>query len=620
MSFKERVLDNQRRHGAFRRSYWKNQTKYISYMSLAAVIASLILAFTVVPIWHKNNITAGFVKYGFAFFIDLVAFIWSRYLLSTNKLTEEVKAKHAEILCLMLGISYLSWGVMSMDITFHESGMLDEFPFFIALAILTAFFFFPGHHYMAVVLVGIIGFSSVLLSHKFLLTPIRVVETSITLLLLFRLGQNHYIFARNTFESERQNKELIEETEASNTELVSINSELTSTTAKLEEALAKVQASVDYQKAFSANLSHDMRAPLNGIIGTVQVMLMNEGLTEEQKEDLETCMTSSKTLLALVNDVLDYSKIEAGQMEILPVDFDLHEVINAVNGMFKVQAEKKGLVFKLEVDDNTPCNLYADDFRIQQVMTNIVSNAVKYTECGGVTLKVDVSEAGMLTFVVADTGQGMSQESLKDLFVPFKRINEKNNKRIQGTGLGMAIVQYTVEKMNGTIEVESVEGEGSTFTISIPVKIRNWNRTWKNFSKEKVVEKVQHFDFAGKRILYIDDTAVNLRIVSKMLSGTGAKVEITPSPLEGIKYLRTKKYDMLLVDHLMPDMDGEELLVKLRATECENRNIPAIILTGNSGAGIDEHYKKLGFAGYLTKPIMRNDLLGLIRQTFDKQG
>lgn len=322
----------------------------------------------------------------------------------------------------------------------------------------------------------------------------------------------------------------------------------------------------------------------------------------------------SKSLLSIVNDLLDFAKMDSGEFEILPATFDLHEIVSSIESTFRHQADNKSLDFKIKISDDTICGLYGDDFRIQQIVANIVSNAIKYTEKGSVSLNISYTDE-TLKFVISDTGQGMSEESLKYLFMPFKRIEESKNKKIQGTGLGMSIVMNLVKRMDGTINVESVLEKGTTFTVLIPSKTMDANNTYGTVvKKENLQEIVSSVNLEGIRILYVDDMKVNLKIVEKLLSDTGVKITTTDSPIAGLKLAQDNEYDIIMLDHQMPEMTGPELFNEIRNTSDCNKDKPVIVFTGNAGAGTEERYKEMGFAGYICKPVLKNNLLEVLKK------
>ncbi|MBQ0042992.1 MAG: response regulator [Lachnospiraceae bacterium] len=623
-SSKEAKQANKNRHEAFRSYYWKKQCDTIFAMSIVFFVFCVSFFFFVVPMEHSKFPDLGRWKYGIASVGHIVSAAFSKWLVLTKRIPDKKKAVVSEIFTFILGLIYLLWGIFSMEVAIIEYGNPVILMYLILMAAITAFLYFPLRYFVAVVA---ISYSCATVCFVMHIPNVKMDATTsicaVVMMILFGvLCNTRYKYGRDRYEFEAQNRKLIEEKEAQNEELeaqneelIAINQELNETTEKLTRALDDLERNTEAQKNFTNSMNHELRAPLNGIIGTLQVMLMNDKLAESDRHYLEQCMSMSKSLLSIVNDLLDIAKMGAGEFEIFPAAFDLHEVISNIEGIFTNQAESKGLKLNIVIPDDMVCGLYGDDFRIQQILTNIVSNGIKYTAEGSVT--VDVSfENDTLKFVISDTGQGMSIESMKYLFVPFKRIAEAKNKKIQGTGLGMSIVLNLLKQMQGTIDVDSELGKGTTFTVLIPSKITDANNTWGSSVKHEAGDKAEgDINLAGKSILYVDDTKLNLMLIKKLLADTGVNVVTTTVPSEGLGLAQKNKYDIIMTDHQMPEMSGPELLEAIREKAEINSDTPVVILTGNAGAGTEERYRKMGFTGYLCKPVLRDKLLELIKKT-----
>ncbi|MBQ9419996.1 MAG: response regulator, partial [Synergistaceae bacterium] len=321
------------------------------------------------------------------------------------------------------------------------------------------------------------------------------------------------------------------------------------------------------------------------------------------------------TLLGLINDILDFSKIEAGKMDIIPVNYDLSSVINDLVTMIQARTDKKGLLLKLDFDGNIPKMLYGDEVRIKQVVTNILTNAVKYTEKGSVTFHIgyekiaDTPDGVFLNFSVTDTGIGIKPEDMAKLFSEFERIEEKRNRNIEGTGLGMNITKRLLEMMGTSLKVESVYGEGSTFSFRLQQRVIKWDslgdyETAHRASLLSMVKYKEKFTAPDAHVLVVDDTPMNLTVFKGLLKRTLVKIDTADSGLEALSLASEKKYDVIFLDHMMPNMDGIETLQKLRAeTEGPNIKTAAICLTANAISGAREEYLAVGFDDYLTKPI-----------------
>lgn len=617
---KEKLFDNRKRHIAFRDYYWEAQTESICKISIIFLFVC-ILGVIMVPIEHARYPQLGYLKYGISVCGHLVAAIFAKWLLVTKKISDTKKPFVSEIFSVVLGFLYLLWGILSMEISMYESGTIVILMYLILLAVITAFWYYPSYYYQLLILVSYVLAGICFVKHSDLIMDISSqICAVIFALVLYSLGRTRYIYGRDKYEMELKNIKLMdelsahnEELNASNQSLFDMNEKLNSMNEQLEEALEEIEKSAEAQKMFTSSMNHELRAPLNGIIGNIQIMQMNDKLSDEDKETLNQCMAMSKSLLSIVNDLLDFAKMDAGEFEILPAAFDLHDVMKSTSGMFKNVAESKGLELKIDIADDTICGLYGDDFRIQQVINNIVSNAVKYTDEGEVTIRASYMDE-KLTFVISDTGQGISEESIEDLFKPFKRIAEFKNKKIQGTGLGMTIVMKLISQMQGTIDVQSTIGKGTTFTVVIPSKVTDADNTWGNEKKEVSTnnQNVELRNLEGTKILYVDDTKINLKIIGKLLSDTNVAVVGTTEPLEGLEKAKEEKFDIIILDHQMPNISGPELFDMIKNESDVNRDTPVIIFTGNAGVGVAEKYKEMGFAGYLSKPVLKDKLLELI--------
>ncbi len=377
-----------------------------------------------------------------------------------------------------------------------------------------------------------------------------------------------------------------------------------------EEAVAVSEA----KTSFLSNMSHEIRTPINAILG------MNEMILRECEDQnilvySNNIKTASNTLLGLINDILDFSKIEAGKIEIINDDYDLSSVINDLVNMIQSRADSKGLLLKLDFDKNMPKALYGDEVRIKQVIANILTNAVKYTEKGSVTFKIAHERIEgdpnhiYLKVAVTDTGIGIKHEDLEKLFIKFQRIEEKRNRNIEGAGLGMTITKNLLEMMGSRLEVESVYGEGSTFSFRLRQKVMAWDEIgdYEKAYKETIIGQKKYkekFIAPNASVLVVDDVQMNLEVFKSLLKKTKVQIDTATSGNEGLALTQQKKYDIVFLDHMMPEKDGIETLHELRHDE-ENKNLytPMICLTANAISGAREVYLREGFDDYLTKPI-----------------
>ena len=383
--------------------------------------------------------------------------------------------------------------------------------------------------------------------------------------------------------------------------------------ANLNRDIHAINAANEAKSAFLSNMSHEIRTPINAVLG-LDEMIMRDTHEPEIKNYALEIQSSGKSLLSIVNDILDFSKIEAGKMEILPFEYDLSSTVNDLVNMIASRAEKKGLELKMNVDPKVPHCLFGDETRIKQCILNILTNAVKYTNKGSVTMnisfeKIDDSRIYLKAQVI-DTGIGIKEEDLKKLFSPFERIEENRNRTIEGTGLGMSIVKSLLAAMGTKLDVKSVYGEGSDFSFVVEQKVVDWEPMGDyDVMKLRALEQAggeyhESFQAPDAQILVIDDTPMNLTVFCGLLRATRIQIDRAESGMQALNMAHDKKYDMLFVDHRMPKMDGIEMLKILREDETSvNQHSICIALTANAISGAKEMYLASGFEGYLSKPV-----------------
>jgi PAS domain S-box-containing protein len=397
------------------------------------------------------------------------------------------------------------------------------------------------------------------------------------------------------------------------------------------ETLRAKEAAETASKAksvFLATMSHEIRTPLNAIIGLSEIQLQND-LPGDTRSDLEKIYNSGSTLLGIINDILDISKIEAGNFELVPVDYDTLSLINDTVQLNIVRIGSKPITFKLIVGDTLPSRLSGDELRVKQVLNNILSNAFKYTKAGTVTLQVRWEKQGgdaFLSFAVSDTGQGIKTEDIGKLFSEYSQLDTRANRKIEGTGLGLSITKQLVEMMDGFVEVESEYGKGSTFTVYLRQQIVDerpiGRETAENLMSFRFIEtrhrrskNLVRTPMPYGRVLVVDDVATNLDVAKGLLLPYGLTIDCVLSGPEAIEKIREEevKYDAIFMDHMMPGMDGIEAarIIRNEIGVEYAKTVPIIALTANALAGNEEMFLNAGFNAFIAKPIdiMRLDLM-----------
>ncbi|MBO6146343.1 MAG: response regulator [Lachnospiraceae bacterium] len=387
---------------------------------------------------------------------------------------------------------------------------------------------------------------------------------------------------------------------------------------KMKNELEVAKAASEAKSAFLSSMSHEIRTPINAVLGFDEMILL-ENKDPEINKYAQDIQSAGKTLLALINDILDFSKIEAGKMDIVPVQYELTSTVNDVVSMTMSLANDKGLTFDVNVDPKTPHLLFGDEIRIKQCMTNILSNAVKYTEKGGLTLTVgfeetddpDGTDSILLTVAVRDTGIGIREEDMEKLFTAFDRLDQVRNKAVKGTGLGMSITKQLLENMGSRLEVESEYEKGSNFHFAVKQQvvkreeIGDLTEAFKKYIPHEGSENKNDTFFAPDAdILVTDDTENNLLVVTRLLKRTGIKIDTAESGAKTLELIKKKKYDIIYLDHMMPEMDGIETLHRMKELpDNKNADTPVIVLTANAVSGSREMYMNEGFTDYMTKPV-----------------
>jgi len=361
---------------------------------------------------------------------------------------------------------------------------------------------------------------------------------------------------------------------------------------------------------FLSNMSHEIRTPLNAIIGFSEC-IQNTNTLEEAKTDAKDIVMASQNLLEIVNGILDISKIEANKMEIVEVNYNLKKVLKELEKLIQPRLKEKPIEFKVNISQDIPDILYGDLGKVKEIITNLLTNAAKYTEKGTIELSimcVNTNNKSKLVISVTDTGRGIKKDNIDRLFNKFQRLEEDKNTTLEGTGLGLAITKSLTEMMGGKIVAQSDYGKGSKFTVYLTQKIVSMIEETE--TKEEHLEQVTNFK--DKKILVVDDNKMNLKVATKLLEKYQITIETCQSGIEAIEILKENNYNLILLDDMMPKMNGKETLKELKKNK--EFKTPVVVLTANAISGMKEKYLELGFDDYLAKPIEKEELIRILNK------
>ncbi|MDR2694120.1 MAG: response regulator [Chitinispirillales bacterium] len=385
----------------------------------------------------------------------------------------------------------------------------------------------------------------------------------------------------------------------------------------LRRTMDSLKASSKYKSEFLAMMSHEIRTPMNAILGMAELAIREKDMPPRAREHVLTIRKSGSNLLSIINDILDFSKIDSGKLEIVPAGYRFMSLVKDVTSIIGIKVADSQIEFRVDVDDGIPQALVGDEARIRQIILNLLGNAVKYTAKGFVSLSVKCrridDEVVNIIIEIADSGRGIRPEDISKLFKDFVQIDLVKNKGIEGTGLGLAITRSLVKAMGGTIDVRSEYGKGSVFTVELPQEICRQEGVADGAAAAAL------FKAPAARVLVVDDVPTNLAVAQGLLSIYDIAVDTCLSGTEAIDAVTVRSYDIVFMDHMMPDMDGIEATAQIRALGSRYAELPIIALTANAVSGMKEMFERSGFNGYISKPIEISKLGAVLERWIPKE-
>ena len=388
----------------------------------------------------------------------------------------------------------------------------------------------------------------------------------------------------------------------------------------------EIERAARMKSDFLANISHEIRTPMNAVIGMAELALREE-LPENARNYIRQIKSSGHALLTIINDILDFSKIESGKMDIVETEYEPLAVIHNVVSMIRTRIGEKNVQLLTDISQNLPSRLFGDSIRVQQILINLLNNAVKFTQKGNVKLLISIRKSGedeiILHGEVADTGSGIKPENLEKIFISFQQVDSKRNRNMEGSGLGLSITKQLLELMSGSIHVESVYGVGSTFVFDLPQKVVD--ATPADVSKldetiEKIDAEMENFTFVAPeaRVLVVDDNAINLTVTKGLLEPLEMQIDTALSGEEAIEMVQQTMYDIVFMDHMMPEMDGVETTHEIRRRFPEYADLPIVALTANAVNGVQEMFQEEGLNDFVPKPMELKVLVDAVRRWLPK--
>ncbi len=615
MQKKESMIESLRNgaktHRDFRHYYSDRQNitmARVSLITLAYAILGLIIA-----LFISEPITGyTYVKLLGLAGISIVVYLFSFIARSKRLFRDDLSRERFSYVYVIVSVLiYIVWGFVVMHFSITEEKATNFMLALMVYAICSIFLYFRIEYYVVGFIICVAGALTIVFAVKKGDFDSTILSNVLAFGMILTIGGiTKYISAEKRFFAEQSADELKATLESNNKKLTEANTSLVETTERLQNY-------IESQRLFNASMNHELRSPLNGVIGLLQILKERSDLPESAAAQVNDAYESSQEIIQIVNDLLDYARLESGELSIVKDKFDLRTMVENVEKSLKPQAELKNIDFIVDIDSFIPCLLMGDGLRIQQIVTNLLSNAIKYTDKGYVKLRMFVDHSRALKIVVADTGQGMLPEAKEELLRPASRLTDHRNKYVQGTGIGLTIVMNLIKHLNGEIELDTSLGKGSTFTVRVPIEVVD-SRVRFGERNESAAKKTQQqgedASLAGIKLLCVDDNMVNLVVFKGLFGGTGATVKTVLSGKSALEEITKNKYDLIFLDHMMPGMDGVEVFETMKGMEPDinlNYVTPVVMLTANASGEAEERYKKMGFAGYLPKPVIKEDILRL---------